>query len=134
MFSCHLLHYYIQFSLIHGPNIPGSYAMFFFQHQTLLLLPPNTSTTEHHFHVSPAAPFSLKVLLIVLCSSPVAYWTPSDLGAHLLVSYLFAFSYCSWGFHGKNPGVAIPSSSGPLFVRTLHYDSSILGSPGWHGS
>ena len=27
-----------------------------------------------------------------------------------------------------------PSSSGPCFVRTLHYDLSILGGPAWHGS
>ena len=26
-------------------------------------------------------------------------------GAYLLVSYLFAFSYCSWGSWGKNTGV-----------------------------
>ena len=29
---------------------------------------------------------------------------------------------------------AIPSSSGPCFVRTLHCDLSILGGPAWHGS
>ena len=29
---------------------------------------------------------------------------------------------------------AIPFSSGPRFVRTLHYDPSILGGPTWHGS
>ena len=29
---------------------------------------------------------------------------------------------------------AIPFSSGPLFVRTLHHDPSILGGPTWHGS
>ena len=28
----------------------------------------------------------------------------------------------------------IPFSSGPRFVRTLHYDPSILGGPTWHGS
>ena len=30
-------------------------------------------------------------------------------GVHLSVSYLFAFSYCSWGFQGKNTEVACPS-------------------------
>ena len=30
--------------------------------------------------------------------------------------------------------IAIPSSSGPRFVRTLHYDWSILGGPAQHGS
>ena len=29
---------------------------------------------------------------------------------------------------------AIPFSNGPHFVRTLHYDPSILGGPTWHGS
>ena len=29
---------------------------------------------------------------------------------------------------------AISSSSGPHFVRTLHHDLSILGSPTWYGS
>ena len=29
--------------------------------------------------------------------------------------------------------VAISSSSGPCFVRTLHYDIAVLSSPPWHG-
>ena len=29
---------------------------------------------------------------------------------------------------------AIPFSSGPRFVRTLHYDPSVLGGPTQHGS
>ena len=29
---------------------------------------------------------------------------------------------------------AIPFSSGPHFVRTLHHDPSALGGPTWHGS
>ena len=39
---------------------------------------------------------------ILLHYSPVAYWAPTDWGVHLLVFYLFAFSYCSWGSQGKN--------------------------------
>ena len=35
----------------------------------------DTSTTEHLSHVSPATWFFLELLLIVLHSSPVAYWT-----------------------------------------------------------
>ena len=37
-----------------------------------------------------------------LRSSPVTYWTPTSLGAHLLMSYLFASTYCLWGSQGKN--------------------------------
>ena len=29
---------------------------------------------------------------------------------------------------------AIPFSSGPHFIRTLHHDPSVLGCPTWHGS
>ena len=49
------------------------------QHQTLLS-PPDTAPTEHHFHFGPAILFFLELLVIVLCSSPIAYWTPSNLG------------------------------------------------------
>ena len=35
-------------------------------------------------------------------SSPVACWTPTDVGFHLLVSYLSDFSKCSWNSRGKN--------------------------------
>ena len=56
-------------------------------------------------------------------------------GVHLSVSYLFAFSYCSWGSQGKNlKWFAIHFSSGLCFVRTLHHDPCILGGPTWHGS
>ena len=38
-------------------------------------------------------------------------------GFHLSVSYLFAFSYCSWGSQGKKTEV-VCHSSGPHFVRS----------------
>ena len=38
--------------------------------------------------------------------------------------------YCSWGSQGKNTEVIChPFSSGSCFVRTLHYDPSVLGDP-----
>ncbi|KAM6466813.1 pleckstrin homology domain-containing family H member 1-like [Liasis olivaceus] len=39
----------------------------------------NTSTAEHPFGFGPAASLFLELLGIALRSSPVAYWTPSDL-------------------------------------------------------
>ena len=44
-----------------------------------LLSPPDTSTAECHFLFGPATWFFLELLGIVLYSSPVADWTPSDL-------------------------------------------------------
>ena len=52
----------------------------------------------------------------------------TDLGVHLSVSYIFAFSYCSWGSQGKNTEVvcysllqwcymAIPALRKPLGQR-----------------
>ena len=101
---CHLLGH-IQFILIHGPNIPGSYATLFFTASDF------TFTTSHihnwvSFPLWSSCFIFLELLVIALCSSPVAYWIPSHLGFYLPVSYLFAFSYYLWGSsHNKNDGV-----------------------------
>ena len=52
-------------------QVPMQYSSL--QHWTLLS-PPNTSTTEHLFHFGPTSSFFLELLVIVLCSSRVAYW------------------------------------------------------------
>ena len=91
------------------------------QHWTLLS-PPDTSTTEHRSCLGPITSFFLELVLIAFYSSPVAYWTSSDLGAHLLVPYLFAFSYGSWGFHSKNTGVGCHF----LFQWTTFCQNSLL--------
>ena len=61
-----------------------------------LLSAPNTYITGCRFCFASASSFFLELFLH---SSPVAYLTPTNLGvggAHLPVSYSFAFSYCSW--------------------------------------
>ena len=72
-------------------------------HHWTLLSPPATSTTKYCFYFGPAASFFL--LVITVQSSPIAYWIPSDLGTHHLMSYLLAFSYYPWYSQGKNTGV-----------------------------
>ena len=55
-------------------------------------------------------------------------------GVPLSVSYLFAFSYCSWGSQGKNTEVTCHSlSNEPQSVRPLHHDQFVLGCRTWHG-
>ena len=71
------------------------------QHRTLLPSPV-TSTTGCCFCFGSI--YSSFVELFLHCS-PVAYWTPTDLWVHLSVSYLFAFSFFSWGSQGKNTEV-----------------------------
>ena len=45
----------------------------------ILLTSPNPSTTECCLRFGPAASLFLELLVVVLCSSPEAYWTPSSL-------------------------------------------------------
>ena len=75
------------------------------QHWTLLLTPV-TSTTGYCFCFGSIPSFFLELFLHW---SPVAYWAPPDLRSSSSVSYLFAFSYCSWGSQGKNTEVVCHS-------------------------
>ena len=96
------------------------------QHQTLLLSPvPSTTLCCFCFGSIPS--FFLELFLHW---SPVAYWPPTDLGVHLSVSYLFAFSYCSWGSQGKNTEVVCHSLFPWItFCQTFHHESIRLGWP-----
>ena len=95
------------------------------------LSPPDTPTTEHHFHFGPAASFFLDLLVIALSSSPVAYWIPSDLGGLIFWCHIFLPFHTVHGILVARilERIAIPSSSGSRFVRTLHCDLSILVCP-----
>ena len=97
------------------------------QHWTL---PPSpvTSTTGC-FCFGSASLFFLELFLY---PSPVAYWTPT---CGVSVSCLLPFHIV----HGVLKArilrwFAIPFSSEPCFIRTLHYDPSVLGGPTWYGS
>ena len=121
-------------SLIHGPNIPGSYAMLFFTAFDFMF------TTRHihnwaSFRFGPATSFCLELLVIALNSYPVAYWTPSDLGGSSSSVISFCLFVLFLGFLRQTmEWFAISSSSGPHFVRTVHYVLSILGGPAWNSS
>ena len=75
------------------------------QHETLLPSPV-ISTTGCCFCFGSISSFFQELFLHW---SPVTYWAPTDLGVHLSVSYLFAFSYCSLGSQGKNTEVVCHS-------------------------
>ena len=113
---------------IHGPNLPSSYAISFFTALDFTFTTRH-STTEHHFCFGPAASFFLELLVIALCSSPVAYWTPSNLGG--LISWCHIFL----SFHTVHKVLmerilewfTISSSSGPRFVITSLWPVG----PGW---
>ena len=69
--------------------------------------------------------------------SPVAYWAPTDLRSSSFSVLSFCLFIWFMGFLKARileKWFAIPFSSGPRFVITLHYDPSVLGVPTWHGS
>ena len=83
-----------EFTLIHRPNIPGSYVVLFYIASSFTF-----STRYIHnwvsfllwqSHFSPVASFFLEWWVIALCSSSVAYWRPSVLG----VSSSDVISFC----------------------------------------
>ena len=89
------------------------------QHQTLLLSPV-ISTAGCCFCFGSIPSFFLELFL---------HWSPVHIGhvptwgVHLSVSYLFAFSYCSWGSQGKNTEVVCHS--------LLQWTTFCQTSPSW---
>ena len=88
------------------------------QHQTLLSL-PYTVTTEHWFHFDPAFSFFLENCPLLFSSNILE----GPGGLIFLVSYIFAFSYCSWCSHSNNTGVVCHS--------LLHWTTFCQNSPLW---
>ena len=120
---CHLLCGHIQFTLIHRPKIPGSYAILFC----------TESDYFHRHHICYQASFPLWPSFFILSeqdfsSSSVAYWTPTDLGGstYSIISFHTVYGVLKarilkW--------FAIPFFNGPCFVTNLHHDPSIWGAP-----
>ena len=98
------------------------------QHR-ILLSSANISTAEGHFCFGPVASFFLALLVVVVHSSPVAYWTPSNMGTSFFWCHTFLPFYTAHEILTASilEWFAIPSSSGSHFVRILHYDVSFLG-------
>ena len=125
--SCHLLFDHFQFALIHGPDIPGSYAILLF---TTLDLASITS----HIHSWVLFLFWLHPFILSGVISPLI--SSSVLGTYWPAKFLFQYPIIlpSHTVHGILKArilkwFAIPISSGPRFVRTVHHDLSVLGGP-----
>ena len=101
------------------------------QHWTSLPSPV-TSTTGCYFCFGSISSFFLELFLHF---SPVAYWHLSTWEFILQCRIFLPFHTV----HGVLKArilkwFAIPFSSGPCFVRTLHHDPPVLGGPTRHGS
>ena len=128
----HLQFDHLQFALIHGPNIPCSYA-------TLLFTASDLASITSHIH-------NWVLFLLCLCLFILSGVISPLISSSILSTYQpgeFIFQCPIFlPFHTVH-GVlkarilkwfAIHFSSGPRFFRTLYYDPSILGDPTWHGS
>ena len=129
--SCHFLLDHIQFILIHGPNIPGSFAVLFFKASDF------TFTTKHiHNWVSFLLWPCSFILSGAISNCPLLF--PSSIldtyqpGGLSFQCHIFCLFILFMGFLWQEywSGLPIPS---PVF-RTLHYDPSILGGPGRYDS
>ena len=136
--SCGFDHF--QFALIHLSYIPGSYATLFFIALDFTFTTTFgvviSSTAGHHFCIGPASSFFLELLVIAYPTSLVAYWTPSDLEGLIFWYHIFLPFHTAHEFLVAKivEWFAIPSSREPRFVRTLHCDPYVLGSPAQNGS
>ena len=132
MFTLAISFDHFQFALIHGPDIPGSYAI-------LLLTASDLASITSHIHMWVffllwLHPFILSGVIFPLISSSILgtyrpgefiFQCPIFLPFHTVHGVLKA-GILKW--------FAIPFSSGPHFFRTLHHDLSVLVGPTWHGS
>ena len=92
VYSCRLLFDHFQFTMIHGPNIPGSYATLFFTASEF------TFTTSH-IHSWVLFPLWLSLFIasgtisLLLSSNLLGSYQP---GKFIFQCHLFVFSYCLW--------------------------------------
>ena len=103
------------------------------QHR-ILLLSPGKFTTECCFCFGSLSSFFLELFLHC---SPVAYWAPTSLwSSSFSIPSLFLAFHTGHGVLKAQilKWFAIPFSSGPCFVKTLHHDPSVLGGPAGNGS
>ena len=127
----YLLFDHFQFALIHGPNIPGSYAI-------LLFTASDLASITSHIH-------NWVLFLLWLHPSILSGVISPLISSSILGTYQpgeFPFQYpIILPFHtvhgvlkaGILKWFAIPFSSGPHSVRPLLHDLPVLGGPTRHG-
>ena len=120
--SCHLLLDHIQFTLIRGPNILGSYAILFFTAS-------NFTFTTRYIHSGVSFPLWLSCFIL---SGAVSLLFPSSIlntfecGRLIFWRHIFLPLHTVHGVFMARilEWLAIPTAGGPHFVRTLHFDVS----------
>ena len=105
--SCHLLFDHFQFALIHGPDIPGSYAILLFTASDL----PSITSHIHSWYCFCFGSIPSFFLELFLHWSPVAYWVPSDLGSSSFSILSFCLLILFMGFSRQEYWSGLPFPS-----------------------
>ena len=130
-FTLAILFDHFQFALIHGPDIPVSYAILLFTASNVASI--TSAVHKWMLFLLWLHPFILSGVISPLISSSI-------LGTYQSREFIFQ-CYIFFPFHTV-PGVlkarnlkwfAIPFSSGPHSFRPLHHDPSVLGGSTQHG-
>ena len=122
--SYHLLFDHFQFTLIHGPNIPASYAILLFTALNLASITSHIHNRVFCFFGSVSSFF----LELFLHWSPVACWTPTDLGSSSFSVLSFSFFILFTGFSRQEYWSDLPFSSP---VDRVLSELSTMTHPSW---
>ena len=121
---------HLQFALIHGPDIPGSYAILLFTASDLASITSHTHT-GYCFCFGSIPSFFLELFPHW---SLVAYWAPTDLGSSCFSILSFSLFILFMGFSSKKQNRGLPCSQVYDFVeivgwqnRQIHYQISDKG-------
>ena len=125
MFTCYLLFDHFQFAFIHGPNIPGSYAILVFTASDLASI-----TCHIHWCDNNWVLFLLWLHLFIFSGVNCPLISSNILCTYQPREFIFQCPIFL-PFHTVHGVViarilkwfAIPFSSGPHFIRTLHQKS-----------
>ena len=118
--AIHLLFNHFWFTFIHGPNIPGSYAI-------LVFIALDFTSITSHIHTW-ALLLLLLHLFILFHSSPVAYWAPTNLGSSSFSVLSFCLFILFIGFSRQEywSGLPLPSP-----VDHVLSELSTMTRPSW---
>ena len=114
MTTCHLLFDHFQFALIHGPNIPGSYAI-------LLFTASDLASITRHIHIWVL--FFLWLCLFFLSEVISPLISRSILGTYWPGEFIFQWNFCllllSMGFSRQEywSDLSFPSSVDQIFSK-----------------
>ena len=113
-----------QFALIHGSNIPGSYAILLFIASDFASISV-TSTTGCCFCFGSVSSFFLELFLHW---SPVRYWAPTDLGSSSFSILSFCLFILFMGFSRQEYWSGLPF---PSPVDHILSELSTMTRPSW---